>query len=41
MPQAYGLVVVRDFVAFLRYAPDAGAKPNPAAGKVRSPSPTG
>jgi hypothetical protein len=35
LPQAYGLVVVRDFVAFLRYAPGAGAKPNPAAGKVR------
>jgi hypothetical protein len=35
MPQAYGLVVVRDFVAFLRYGPDAVAKPNPAAGKVK------
>jgi hypothetical protein len=35
MPQAYGLVVVRDFVAFLRYASGAGAKPNPAAGKVQ------
>jgi hypothetical protein len=35
MPQAYGLVVVRDFVAFLRYGPASDAKPNPAAGKVR------
>jgi hypothetical protein len=35
MPQAYGLVVVRDVVAFLRYAPDAQAKPNPAAGKFK------
>ena len=35
MPQAYGLVVVRDFVAFLRYSPGSEAKPNPAAGKVR------
>jgi hypothetical protein len=35
MPQAYGLVVVRDFVAFLRYAPGADARPNPAAGKVQ------
>jgi hypothetical protein len=35
MPQAYGLVVVRDFVAFLRYAPGTDAAPNPAAGKVR------
>jgi hypothetical protein len=35
MPQAYGLVVVRDFIAFLRYASDADAKPNPAAGKVK------
>jgi hypothetical protein len=35
MPQAYGLVVVRDFVAFLRYGADAVAKPNPAAGKVK------
>jgi len=36
MPQAYGLVVVRDFVAFLRYSPGADGKLNPAAGKVRS-----
>ena len=36
MPQAYGLVVVRDFVAFLRYCPASDAKPNPAAGKVQS-----
>jgi hypothetical protein len=35
MPQAYGLVVVRDFVAFLRYGSDAVAKPNPAAGTVK------
>ncbi len=35
MPQAFGLVVVRDFVAFLRYGADANAKPNPAAGKVK------
>ena len=35
MPQAYGLVVVRDFVAFLRYSPGGGTKPNPAAGKVK------
>ena len=35
MPQAYGLVVVRDFVAFLRYASGTDARPNPAAGKVR------
>jgi hypothetical protein len=35
MPQAYGLVVVRDFVAFLRYGDATDAKPNPAAGKVR------
>ena len=35
MPQAYGLVVVRDFVAFLRYAADVEARPNPAAGKVQ------
>ena len=35
MPQAYGLVVVRDFVAFLRYSPDGRTKPNPAAGKVK------
>ena len=35
MPQAYGLVVVRDFVAFLRYAPGGETKPNPAAGKVK------
>ena len=35
MPQAYGLVVVRDFVAFLRYSRGTGAKPNPAAGKVQ------
>ena len=35
MPQAYGLVVVRDFVAFLRYCPASDARPNPAAGKVR------
>lgn len=35
MPQAYGLVVVRDFVAFLRYCPSSDAMPNPAAGKVR------
>jgi hypothetical protein len=35
MPQAYGLVVARDFVAFLRYCPASDAKPNPAAGKVR------
>jgi hypothetical protein len=33
MPQAYGLVVVRDFVAFLRGS--SGAVPNPAAGKAR------
>jgi hypothetical protein len=36
LPQAYGLVVVRDFVAFLRYAPNSDSRPNPAAGKVRS-----
>ena len=41
MPQAYGLVVVRDFVAFLRYCPGSDARPNPAAGKVRLRSPTG
>ena len=35
MPQAYGLVVVRDFVAFLRYSPGDETKPNPAAGKVK------
>ncbi len=35
MPQAYGLVVVRDFVAFLRYAADVETRPNPAAGKVQ------
>ena len=35
MPQAYGLVVVRDFVSFLRYASEAGTRPNPAAGKVK------
>jgi hypothetical protein len=35
LPQAYGLVVVRDFVAFLRNAPGAGVRPNPAAGKVQ------
>ena len=35
MPQAYGLVVVRDVVAFLRYSPGADATPNPAAGKVQ------
>lgn len=35
LPQAYGLVVVRDFVAFLRSAPDTAERPNPAAGKVQ------
>jgi hypothetical protein len=35
LPQAYGLVVVRDFVTFLRYGDASDAKPNPAAGKVR------
>ncbi len=35
IPQAYGLVVVRDFVAFLRYASDTNARPNPVAGKVQ------
>ena len=35
MPQAYGLVVVRDFVAFLRYCPSDNARPNPAAGKIK------
>jgi hypothetical protein len=34
-PQAYGMVVVRDFVAFLRYAKGEEAAPNPVAGKVR------
>ena len=35
MPQAYGLVVVRDFVAFLRYSRGGETKPNPAASKVK------
>jgi len=35
IPQAYGLVAVRDFVTFLRYAPATDALPNPAAGKIR------
>ncbi len=35
MPQAYGLVVARDFVTYLRYSPGGETKPNPAAGKVR------
>ncbi|MGA2618442.1 MAG: alpha/beta hydrolase domain-containing protein [Thermoguttaceae bacterium] len=35
MRKAYGLVVVRDFVAFLRYSSDTGTRPNPAAGKVQ------
>ncbi len=35
LPQAYGLVVVRDFVTFLRYGAISAAMPNPAAGKVR------
>jgi hypothetical protein len=35
MPQAYGLVVVRDFITFLRHAPQGGAAPNPAAGKIQ------
>ena len=35
MLHAYGMVVVRDFVTFLRYSPNTEARPNPAAGKVR------
>jgi hypothetical protein len=41
MPQAYGLVVVRDFVSFLRYAHGSESLPNPAAGKVRFAFATG
>ena len=36
MPQAYGLVVVRDFVTFLRYATTSDTRPNPAAGKIKT-----
>ena len=39
LPQAYGLVVVRDFVAFLRYAP-AGALRTRRPANSSSPSPT-
>ena len=35
MPQAYSLVIVRDFVSFLRKAPNTDALPNPAAGTVK------
>jgi hypothetical protein len=35
LPQAYGLVVVRDFIAFLRYSSSKNAVPNPAADQVR------
>ena len=35
MPQAYGMIVVQDFVTFLRYSPDNSAAPNPAAGKIQ------
>ncbi len=34
LPQAYGMVVVRDFVTFLRYSPGTEPAPNPVAGKV-------
>lgn len=41
MPKAYGLVVVRDFVAFLRYSNGSEAMPNPAAGKIKFAFATG
>ena len=41
MPQAYGLVVVRDFVAFLRYAHGSESLTNPAAGKIHYAFTTG
>ena len=42
MPQAYGLVVVRDFVAFLRYcARRATPSPTRRPARCGSPSPTG
>jgi hypothetical protein len=36
IPQAYGLIVVRDFVAFMRYGDGSETVPNPVAGKVNS-----
>jgi len=41
MPQAYGLVVIRDFIAFLRYAHGADSLANPAAGKIHYAFTTG
>ena len=41
MPQAYGLLVIRDFVDFLHRAPSTDALPNPLAGKIRFTFATG
>ncbi|HWE04032.1 MAG TPA: alpha/beta hydrolase domain-containing protein [Tepidisphaeraceae bacterium] len=41
MPQAYGLVVIRDFVTFFRYAPGSETMANPLAGKIHFAFATG